>query len=69
MTNQHVTENGLVMVHSHEMIATNLRQVTKDGSICIVFTGTCTDSQRNDGIRHTGYNGGTYGGNGLVYTW
>lgn len=66
---QHVTEGAIVNVSGHEMRASNVREVIKDGCPCVEFTGTCTVSPRNDDIRGTGYDGGTYGGNHLVYTW
>lgn len=66
---QKVKEGGVVYVAGKEMIASNIRQVTKGGVECIEFKGTCTDSPRNDDIRGTGYDGGTYGGCCMDYEW
>lgn len=66
---QTIEEGAVVLVEGYEMIATNVTQVIKGEQECIRFKGTCTDNPRNDHIRHTGYNGGTYGGNRHCYNW
>lgn len=59
-------ENGkTVMIEGYEFAISNMQQIDDR----ILFTGTCTDSPRNDSIRNTSYNGGTYGGNKLKYRW
>jgi hypothetical protein len=68
---QRVTEGAIVMVQGFEFVATNVQwsdetdqhDGTPTGRRRVLFTGTCTDNPRNDSIRATAYNGGTYGGN------
>jgi hypothetical protein len=43
-------------VNGHEFHVTNV--ILSNGHR--YFTGVCTDAPCNDGIRHTGYNGGVY---------
>lgn len=62
---QHLSEGATVYVQGYEFTVKNLRIV--DG--VARFTGVCTDNPRNDSIRKTSYNGGTYGGNSRVYSW
>lgn len=45
------------MVSGHEFEAVRV-WVGENG--VTYFEGRCTDSERNNSIRHTGYNGGTY---------
>lgn len=66
---QHITEGCKVFVSGFEMITSKLREYVIDGRPTIRFTGTLTDDPRNDAIRGTGYDGGVYGGNDLIYTW
>lgn len=60
---QVVFEGATVIVWGHPMVASSVRW--EDDRV--TFKGTCTDSDANDGIRDTGYNGGSYAGNGLLY--
>jgi hypothetical protein len=70
---QRVIDGATVMVHGYEFQASNVLwfderdQMTgkPTGRRAVSFTGTCTTNPLNDGIRHTGYNGGKYGGNEL----
>lgn len=59
------TEGQIVNVEGFEMIATNVRVIdnpnTPGGGKVCRFTGTCTSDARNNSIRYTGFNGGTYG--------
>jgi hypothetical protein len=56
------SEGSIVRVQGHPMYAHNVRlEVSSDGTPVVRFDGECTDSDRNDSIRHTGYNGGAYG--------
>jgi hypothetical protein len=59
------TEVEAVNVEGFEMIATNVRVIdnpnTPGGGKVCRFTGTCTSNSVNDPIRHTSFNGGTYG--------
>ena len=62
-----IVSNGLVVyIRGFEFRVSAVRVVkAHDESDVVRFTGTCTDDSRNDSIRHTAYNGGTYGGNRL----
>lgn len=72
---QHLEEGKTVMVEGYEMIVTNLRIVEDvyspqlPGKPIARFQGVFTDRPSNDELRNTSFNGGTYGGNHLVYTW
>jgi hypothetical protein len=66
---QHLVEKGTVWNCGYEFIVTNLRIVQINGKPTARFEGICTDNPVNDDIKNTGYNGGTYGGNNLAYTW
>jgi hypothetical protein len=50
----------LIFNHGHIFRIAEVRQPYPG---VIRYKGICTPSKRNDSIRHTGYNGGTYGGN------
>ena len=71
---QRVHEGATVMVQGFEFTATEVRWFDETdrfsgaakGRRCVRFNGVCTDSSRNDSIRRTGFNGGTYGGNELA---
>lgn len=67
--NQLLRNNGLVYVQGYEFLISNLRICNVNGVPAARFTGTCTANPRNDSIRNTGYNGGTYGGSRMVYDW
>lgn len=58
-------EGQIVYIHGYEFIVRNLSVVdnpnTPGGGKVCRFTGICTAHERNDSIRHTGYNGGHYG--------
>lgn len=69
MTTQHLINGSTVYVQGHEMIVSDLRIVEIQGQLRASFKGTCTNDKGNDSIRHTMYNGGTYGGNKFVYSW
>jgi hypothetical protein len=70
MTKQHLTEGGTVYVQGHQFTIRNLRTYTdSDGEEVARFEGECTSDDRNNDIRGTCYNRGTYGGNHLRYTW
>lgn len=62
---QPLFEGATVWVQGYEFTVRNLRIVNGVAR----FTGVCTNNPRNDSIRHTSYNGGTYGGNHLIYSW
>ena len=71
---QLVSEGLIVYIQGHEFIVSNVRVYQENGVAMnlpfVRFTGTCTDSPRNDSIRNTCYNGGTYGGNKFAgYAW
>lgn len=69
MANQKVVEGGIVNVQGYEMIARNVHLENLESGLRVAFKGECTDSPRNDDIRHTPFNGGSYAGNSLVYDW
>lgn len=56
-------KNGdIIYNQGYEFIATDVRRVLlTTGGDAIRYKGVCTDSDRNNSIRDTGYNGGTYG--------
>ncbi len=66
---QHVTEGGTVLINGYKFTTTNLRIHQINDKPTVRFTGKCTRDACNDAIRGMIYNGGTYGGNNLVYTW
>lgn len=66
---QHVTEGAIVYVGGFEFEARNVRTEEIEGTTRVLFNGHCTDSPRNDSIRGGIFDGGTYGGNHLRYTW
>lgn len=75
MKNETVTgyemKNGMkVYNHGYIFEVSNVNiQKAHDGKEIVRFTGTLTDDERNDNLRHTCYNGGTYGQNAdLTYT-
>lgn len=70
MRKQLVSEGLIVYIQGYEFLVSNVREVIKQGEKCVEFTATCTENERNDSIRNTGYNGGTYGGNRFSnYAW
>jgi DnaJ-class molecular chaperone len=59
-------KNGMaIWVQGHPMIVSNVRLewqgIPQKSEQLVRFTGTCTGHVCNDSIRHTSYNGGTYG--------
>ena len=64
---QTVRNGRLVYIQGYEFIVSNCRVHQVEGKPVLRFTGTCTPDKRNDDIRNTGYNGGTYGGNEQAY--
>lgn len=64
MIRQMLPKDGeIVNVQGHPMIVSGVRTYEKEnGEVVYRFTGTCTEDPINDQIRHTSYNGGTYGG-------
>lgn len=58
-----LTEGQIVFNQGYEFIATNVRYYDEgeEGYENMHYVGVCTDDARNESIRHTGYNGGTYG--------
>ncbi len=57
-----LTEGQIVCNQGFEFVATDVRYFDEgDGYEHMRYTGVCTDDPRNDSLRHTGYNGGSYG--------
>ena len=54
-------DGQVVMIQGYEFTATEVRIIQDHGQEVLRFKGTCTDNPCNDTIRHTGFNGGTYG--------
>lgn len=62
MANQKLENGQIIALHGYEFMVVDLRIEThEDGVRVYRFKGICTESKINDGIRRTGYNGGTYG--------
>jgi hypothetical protein len=52
-------KDGMVIYnHGHQFTVKNVSEPLPG---IIRYTGICTASRRNDSIRHSAYNGGTYG--------
>lgn len=59
-----LAEGQVVWNAGHEFKVTALKfypDTEHPGYEVMRYTGVCTDDPCNDRIRHTGYNGGTYG--------
>lgn len=59
-----IVEGQIMNVCGYHFIATEVEYFTDDEcDDCEIlrYIGICTDESRNDSIRNTGYNGGTYG--------
>lgn len=55
-------EGDIIFVQGFSFKASNIKFkcINSFGDDVFNFTGTCTDDKRNDPIKNTGYNGGTY---------
>jgi len=51
-----------VLVQGFEFIPEEITDATFNGRPAVYFIGRCTSNTINDPIRHTGYDGGYYGG-------
>lgn len=62
-------KDGMVIWNQGKQFrASNVQFVTAtNGKQVLRYTGTCTDHKCNDDIRHSGYDGGTYGLNSDLF--
>lgn len=62
VTHGELKDGDIIYNTGHEFVVTNLRKIPReDGKVTIRYNGVCTADDRNDSIRKTSYNGGTYG--------
>ncbi len=57
-----LSEGQICYAYGYEFIAVGpiTSAIAPDGKLTWYYTGKCTESKRNDDIRHTGYNGAHY---------